>query len=176
MDVALWSKDKIPRMVVTDGERVFLYRIAGNALEAEWTYKGDVRGQVFSVQLAELTGDGTLHVVVNRYHEHPSILITSFILGSTGDGKPAVMIPDASEILMAVDKTGDGIKRRRCGPRLHPGTSSEGDVHQDHDPGQQDRTIVRLPNMFRLTGATLSTSRARVARGFVDDQSRMKLR
>ena len=77
-------------------------------------------GQVFSVQLAELTGEGTLHVVVNRYHEHPSILITSFILGSTGDGKPSVIVADASEILLAVDETGDGDQEDALDIALRP--------------------------------------------------------
>src|SRR6059036_2954318 len=45
MDVAIGSKDRIPRMVITDGERIFLYRISSErVLEPEWTYKGDSRG------------------------------------------------------------------------------------------------------------------------------------
>jgi hypothetical protein len=180
MDVAVWSKDKIPRMVVTDGERVFLYRIVGNTLEAEWTYKADVRGQVFSVQLAELTGDGTLHVVVNRYHEHPSILITSFILGSTGDGKPSVIIADASEILMAVDETGDGIKKTLwTSPFAQSTFFKKGDVTKAMIQGNKlvTDTRVRVPNMFRATGATLSNISGKGSRAlaFVDDQSRMRI-
>jgi hypothetical protein len=59
-----------------------------------------------------LTGDGTLHVVVNRYHEHPSILITSFILGSTGatlsniSGKGSralAFVDDQSRMRIALD-------------------------------------------------------------------------
>src|SRR5262249_55804395 len=129
MDVAVWSKDKIARVVVTDGERVFLYRLVGAVLEAEWTYRAEVRGQIYSVQLAELTGDGTLHVVVNRYHDHPSILMTSFILGSNGNGKPSLVVDDASEMLLAVDDTGDGIKRTLWeSPFVQAGFFKKGDV------------------------------------------------
>ena len=53
MDIAVGSKDKIPRMVITDGERVYLYRITPErVLEPEWTYRADTRREVFSVQLA----------------------------------------------------------------------------------------------------------------------------
>src|SRR5206468_9025969 len=88
MDVAVGSKDRIPRMVVTDGERIFLYRIsAERALEPEWTYRGDARGRIFSVQLAELAEEGGVHVVANRYNPIPAILLNSFILASK-DKKP----------------------------------------------------------------------------------------
>jgi len=49
-------------MVITDGERVFLYRITPErVLEPEWTYRTDSRARVFAVQLAELAGDGAVH-------------------------------------------------------------------------------------------------------------------
>jgi len=81
MDIAVGSKDKITRMVITDGERVFLYRITPErVLEPEWTYRTDSRARVFAVQLAELAGDGAVHVVVNRYSQIPAILINSLIL------------------------------------------------------------------------------------------------
>ena len=68
MDVAVGSKDRIARMVITDGDRVYLYRITPErVLEPEWTFRADVAARVFSVQLAELANDGALHVVVNRY-------------------------------------------------------------------------------------------------------------
>ena len=180
MDVAVWSKDKIPRLVVTDGERVFLYRLVGGVLEAEWTYRAEVRGQIYSVQFAELTGEGTLHVVVNRYHDHPSILMTSFILGSTGDGKPSLVVEDSSEMLLAVDETGDGIKKTLWFSPFNQATFfKKGDVMKASVRGNKlvTETRVRVPSMFRLTGATLSSISGKGTRAlaFIDDQSRMRI-
>ena len=180
MDTAVWSKDKVPRLVVTDGERVFLYRLVGNVLEAEWTYRGEVRGLIFSVQLAELTGDGTLHVVVNRYHHHPSILMTSFILGSSGDGKPTLVVEDASEILLAVDETGDGIKKTLwLSPFLQATFFKKGDIVRGVIKNGKlvADSRVRVPSMFRATGATMSNISGKGTRAlaFVDDQHRMRI-
>src|SRR2546428_4634947 len=87
MDVAV-GQDKLPRMVVTDGERIYLYRIVEGTLEPQWTYQADARGRGFSAQLADLNGDGVLDVVVNRYHPNPRLLLNSFILTTQG-GEPA---------------------------------------------------------------------------------------
>src|SRR5437762_751095 len=57
MDVAVAPRDSGPRMVVTDGERVYLYKIVEQKLEPEWTYQASARGRIFSVQLADLNGD-----------------------------------------------------------------------------------------------------------------------
>src|SRR5207237_8244308 len=103
-------QDQIPRMVVTDGERIYLYRIVERTLEPEWTYQPDARGRVFSAQLADLNGDGVLDVVVNRYHPNPRILVNSFILTTKG-GKPAVLVEEVPDVLLAVDANGDGIKK-----------------------------------------------------------------
>src|SRR5437899_7528429 len=111
MDIAVGSKDKVTRMVITDGERVFLYRITPErALEPEWTYRTDSRARVFAVQLAELSGDGAVHVVVNRYSQIPAILINSLIL-TTKDQKAVVAVDEVTDILLAVDANGDGVKK-----------------------------------------------------------------
>ena len=83
MDVAVAPKDQIPRVVLTDGDRIWLYRIVERAMEPEWTYDNRFTrpGRIMSVQLADLDGDGVLEVVANRYHADPQILLTSFILG-----------------------------------------------------------------------------------------------
>src|SRR5215467_14489587 len=90
MDVSVSPKDQIPRLVMTDGEKIWLYRIVERALEPEWTYddRFATPGRIISVHLADLNGDGVLEVVANRYHPDPNILLTSFILG-TKDAKPA---------------------------------------------------------------------------------------
>ena len=69
-------------MVLTDGQKVYLYRVVERALEPEWTWtRRDACAGSSSVQLADLDGDGVLEVVVNRYHPNPAILLKSLILG-----------------------------------------------------------------------------------------------
>src|SRR5438067_697789 len=62
MDVAVAPRDSGPRMVVTDGERVFLYKIVEQKLEPEWSYQASARGRIFSVQLDDFKGDGAVQV------------------------------------------------------------------------------------------------------------------
>src|SRR5262245_9871702 len=98
MDVAVGSKDKIVRMAVSDGEKVWLYRITPErVLEPEWTYKTDSRARIFSVQLAELSNDSTVHVVVNRYSAIQAILVNSLILASK-DQQPAVAVEHVNDL------------------------------------------------------------------------------
>ena len=118
MDVAVAPHDQIPRMVVTDGERIYLYKIIERALEPEWTYQADARGRVFSAQLADLNGDGVLEVVVNRYHPNPGILVKSLILATKG-GRPATL----EEIVMLAGSQTNDVPRglnRRCATIRHP--------------------------------------------------------
>src|SRR5204863_10074107 len=84
MDVSVAAKDQVPRLVLTDGEKIWLYRVVGQALEPEWTYDERLTtpGRIISVQLADLAGDGVFEVGANRYHPDPQILLTSFVLGS----------------------------------------------------------------------------------------------
>ena len=91
MDVATGPQDKTPRVVSTDGERVFLYRIRGEKLEPEWTYDKRMVGRILSVQLADLNNDHVLDVVVNRQDYKTGML--SYIL-TTRQGKLAVLADD----------------------------------------------------------------------------------
>ncbi len=36
MDVAVAPKDKIPRMVVSDGDQIYVYRVVQQRMEPEW--------------------------------------------------------------------------------------------------------------------------------------------
>ena len=112
MDVSVAPKDQVPRLVMTDGEKIWLYRVVGQALEPEWTYdeRFTTPGRIISVQLADLAGDGVFEVVANRYHPDPQILLTSFVLGSK-NGKPVTLAKDSGQILWAVDTTGEGVKK-----------------------------------------------------------------
>jgi hypothetical protein len=177
MDVAVSPKDKVSRLVFTDGEKIYLYRIAGRALEPEWTYPASATGQVLSVQLADLNDDGVLEVVANRYSPQQNLGLTSFVL-TTRDGKPSVLVQDLSQILFAVDATGDGVKRTLWLQRFNPdGFFAKGQAERY---GLRDGRLVadgavRLPRDFRATGATLSNIAGQGPRAvaYVDEQNRL---
>ena len=179
MDVAVSPQDRIPRLVITDGERVFLYRVVNRVLEAEWSYTARTAGKIFSVQLADLDGDGVFEVVANRHHSNPSINLTSFIL-TTRQGKPAVVAQDLSQILLAVDANGDGIKKTLWTQRYSPETF--------FTPGQAERMalkngvlvadgVVRVPSTFRATGAAFSNIAGKGTRSlaFIDEFDRLRV-
>jgi hypothetical protein len=179
MDVTVSPKDQVYRLVATDGEKIYLYRIVERALELEWAYVGNVTGTVLSVQLADLNDDGVLEVVANRYSPLASVGLTSFILTSV-DGRPSVVVQDFPQILFAVDASGDGVKRTLWVQPFDP----------DHffTRGRVERYVlrngrlvadgsVRVPRDFRVTGAMLSNIAGPGPRAlaYVDERNRLAI-
>jgi hypothetical protein len=180
MDVSIGSKDKIPRMAITDGERVFLYRITPQrTLEPEWTYKTDSRARVFAVQIAELSNDSTVHVVVNRYSQIPAILINSLILTSK-DGKALVAADEINDILLAVDVNGDGVKKTVWSQSFaQTGFFKQGDATRLslRNGKLVSEGRVRVPSNFRATGAVYSNISGKGVRAlaFIDEFNRLQI-
>ena len=180
MDVAVGPQDQIARMVVTDGEQIYLYKIVERVLEPEWTYRADARGRVFSVQLADLNNDGVLEVVANRYNPNPRILLTSFILTTKG-GKPAVLVEETQDFLLAVDANGDGIKKTLwVQPFTQNGFFKKGDAQRVtiKNGKLETEARVRVPSTFRATGATfanISGKNSIRALAFVDEFNRLRI-
>lgn len=179
MDVAVAPKDGIPRLALTDGEKVYLYKFAERVLEAEWTYKGDARGRIFSVQLADLDGDGVLEIVANRYNPNPAILLNSFVLTTKG-GRPAVLVEDVGEILLAVDADGAGLKKTLwMQPFALQGFFKKGDALRASIRNGKLVTEgrVRVPSTFRATGAAFANidGKDRRALAFVDEYNRLRI-
>jgi hypothetical protein len=182
MDVSVAPKDQVPRLVFTEGDKIWLYRIVERALEPEWTFTGGLTmtpGKIVSVQLADLDGDGQFEVVANRYHPDPAILLTSFILG-TRNGKAEVLLKNGNDILWAVDATGDGVKRTLWAQ----GFSRETFFRKGHAIRQLLRGnelvpdgAVRVPSTFRATGAALSNIAGKGNRAlvFVDEYQRLRV-
>ncbi|MBI2217175.1 MAG: hypothetical protein HYU51_07755 [Candidatus Rokubacteria bacterium] len=176
MDVAVSPADGVPRMVLTDGRRVFVYRVTPEKLEPEWTHDKLMVGSILSVQFADLDRDKVLDVVVNRQDVQAGMF--SYIL--TGrDGRPQTMVKDIPLLLLAMDETGEGLPRVLWG---HP---------QDRDTffrrGAATRYTLRdddiaadgyatVNSTLRLTGATF----AAVGKGervvaFIDEHNRLKV-
>jgi hypothetical protein len=180
MDTAVGSKDRITRMAITDGETVWLYRITPQrVLEPEWTYKTDSRARVFSVQLAELSSDDTVHVVINRYSAIPAIRVNSLILESKGQ-KPVVAVDEVNDILMAVDPNGDGVKKTLWSQAFaETGFFNQGDASRMtiRSGKLASDGKVRVPSSFRATGAVFSNINGKGERAlaFIDEYNRLRI-
>jgi hypothetical protein len=181
MDVSVSPKDQVPRLVMTDGEKIWLYRVVERALEPEWTYdeRFTTPGRIISVQLADLDGDGVFEVVANRYHPDPNVLLTSFVLG-TKDGKPVTIVKNGNDILWAVDADGSGAKKTLWAQGFSRETFfRKGQAHRVTLKGDQlvRDAAVRVPNSFRATGATLASIAGKDTRAlvFVDEYQRLRV-
>ncbi len=181
MDVSVSPKDQIPRLVMTDGEKIWLYRIVERALEPEWTYddRFSTPGRIISVHLADLDGDGVFEVVANRYHPDPNILLTSFVLG-TKDAKPVMLLKNGNDILWAVDADGSGVKKTLWAQGFtRESFFKKGEAYKVSLQG--DRIVrdspVRVPNTFRATGATMANIVGKDTRAlvFVDEYQRLRV-
>ena len=179
MDVAVAPADKVARLAVADTDRIYLYRIVDGKLEAEWTFKADARGRIFSVQLADLDGDGVLEVVANRYHPNPSITMTSFIL-TTREHKPVRLVDNISEILLAVDTEGSGVKRTLWGQDWAQGSffkKGQATRYTIRDGKLVTDRAVRVSASFRATGAAMTNIAGKEVRAlaFIDEWSRLQI-
>jgi hypothetical protein len=179
LDVAVAPADKVARMVITDGQKVYLYRIVDRALEPEWTWNADASAGVFAVQLADLDADGVLEVVVNRYHPNPGILLKSTIL-TTRDGKPAVVVTDVPQILIAMDVDGDGKKALWSQDFATAGFFKKGHIERMvlRNGALVSLGRVQVPGEFRATGATMSNINGKDvvrALAYVDEYNRLRV-
>jgi hypothetical protein len=177
LDVAVSPKDKIARMVVSDGDQVYMYRFTDQKFEPEWTKSVRSMGRVFSIQLADLDGSGRLDVIGNRFN--PKVGLSSFIL-TTSDGKPKYLLEDIADFLFAVDLRGTGVKQTLWIQRY----SSTGFF----TPGQAQQAIVkdgklvvdktvRVPIDFRPMGAAFSNIGGKDTRAlaFIDPFNRLQV-
>ncbi|MBI2014032.1 MAG: hypothetical protein HYS77_00585, partial [Candidatus Rokubacteria bacterium] len=176
MDVAVAPKDGVPRVVVTDGLRVFMYRLVNYVLEPEWTFSR-TNGRVLTVQVADVDGDGELEAVINQHHRENGL--TSVVISGKG-GKTQVVADDSDWIVLAVDATGDGVKRQLWGQPYSADTffSSKPVSKLAIKNGSFTAdSRVFVPAGFRPIGATLSNIAGKTNRAiaFLDAQQRLQI-
>ena len=177
MDIAVAPADKLPHMVVSDGDQIYMYRIVNQKVEPEWTKSVRSLGKVFSLQLADLNGDGQLEVIGNRYA--PRVGLNSFVL-ETKDGKPSMAIEYVSDFLFAVDVKGEGVKQTLWMQRYSP--------ENFFTVGQADQMILkdgklitdkslRVPATFRPMGAAFSNVMGKDTRSLalIDEFNRLQI-
>jgi hypothetical protein len=177
MDVAVTPADRIPRLAISDGDRIWVYRLVDLALEPEWSYYARTLGRVFSVQLAELLGDGRLQVVVNRYD--PKFGLNSMVVGLQ-DGRPVALVDHVDRFLLAVDETAAGVKQALWAQRWSSETFFA--KRQVERVALRDGTLVKeqnavVPESFRATGAAFTNvlGKDRPVLAFIDERSRLRI-
>jgi hypothetical protein len=177
MDVAVAPADKIPRVALSDGQKIFVYRIVNQNLEPEWTWSPWALGRIFSVQLADLTGSGRLEVVANRYDARAGL--NSVIVGLQ-NGKPTVLADNIEAILLAVDEQGTGVARTLWAQRFREETffnKGQADEMALKDGALVKVRSVPVPDSFRATGATFTNVAGKDTRGlaYIDEQNRLRV-
>jgi hypothetical protein len=178
IDVGVMPKDKIPRMVVSDGEKIYQYKIVGQKFEPEWSMSVRSRGRLFSVYFVDLDGDGVFEVVGNRHD--PKSGLNSFIVGLK-DGKPQYLEDSIEEFLFPVDIKGDGYKQTIWTQRFsREKFFSQGQAEQmawKNGKLVKDKT-VRVHQAFRPMGAVFSNMNGKDssrALAFVDEFNRLQM-
>lgn len=177
MDVAISPVDKIPRMVVSDGDQIYMYKIVDQRIEPEWTKSVRFLGRTISVQLADLDGDGVLEVIGNRYNER--VGLNSFVLTTKG-GKPSFMLEGSDDFLFAVDLKGEGVKQTLWAQRFSrttfftPGQAEQIAINKGKMVVEKQ---VRVPSAFRPMGAAFCNIAGKDTRSlaFIDEYNRLQI-
>ena len=177
MDVAVSPADKQPRMVVTDGQKVYVYRVNGEKLDAEWTHDKLMVGRILTVQFVDLDGDGVLEVAVNRQDVKAGMV--SYIVG-VKQNRPVLLVQDIPLLLLAVDEQGAGVNRALWGYPLNKDNFfGKGGATRYVLKGDEIVATTRayVPDTFRLTGATFSNIAGKDNRvlAYVDEHNRLRI-
>jgi hypothetical protein len=175
MDISVQPKDKIPRVAVSDGEKIYQYRIVNQKFEPEWSFAVGTLGRVMSIQLVDVDGDGIFEVVANRYHNKAGL--NSFVI-TAKEGKPKFLANNLEMFLFALDAKNEGHKQTLWAQRYNSDTF--------FTPGQAEQVVikkggivsersVRVPASFRPMGAAFSNINGKDTRALahIDEFNRL---
>jgi hypothetical protein len=172
-------KDGIPRLLISDGDKVFLYRVVNRELVAEWTYSGYRVGRVFGVYLVDLDGDGVPEIVVNRYDAKLGI---NAVILSIKDGAPKILVQDIHSFLVALDETGTGLKQTLWSQYYSPETffaARKVERVTVKNGELESRGYVPVPESFRATGVTTANILGKEAHAralvYIDGYDRLRI-
>lgn len=156
VDVTVPKSDAIPRVAATDGERVYIYRLDAGGPREDLRYAPSKRGQILSVQFAALGPGDASHVVVNQ-QIHDAGISSLVLLREEKSLK--LLAEDSSNILLAMDRDGDGLKETLWGQRYDSQSFFSKEAVRRLSL-QKDRLVeeerVEVPANFRATGAALA--------------------
>jgi len=177
IDVGVMPKDKIPRLVASDGEKLYMYKVVGTKLEPEWTMSVRSRGRLFSVYLVDLDGDGAFEVVGNRHD--PKSGLNSFIIGIK-DGRPRYLEDSIEEFLFPVDAKGEGHKQTLWTQRWSKEkffTQGQAELMAWKNGKLVTERAIRVHQAFRPMGAVLSNMNGKGSRvmAFIDESNRLQM-
>jgi hypothetical protein len=177
MDISVQPKDKLPRVVVSDGEKVYQYRIVNQKFEPEWSFSVGTLGRVMSLQLVDVDGDGIFEVVANRFH---SVAGLNSLVISSRDGKPRFLADNLEMFLFGLDAKNEGHKQTLWAQRFS--------TDDFFTPGQAEQVVikkgrivsekpVRVPTSFRPMGAAFSNINGKDTRALanIDGFNRLQI-
>jgi hypothetical protein len=177
MDISVQPKDKIPRVAISDGEKVYQYRIVNQKFEPEWSFSVGTMGRVMSIQLVDVDGDGIFEVVANRFHTVAGL--NSFVITSK-DGKPKFLADNLEMFLFGVDAKNEGHKQTLWAQRFNSDnffTVGQADQVAIKKGSIVTEKPVRVPTSFRPMGAAFSNIHGKDTRSLahIDPFNRLQI-
>jgi hypothetical protein len=80
MDMGDVTGDRLPEVVFTNGEKIYVYTLTAKGLKYRYRYAYDKWGTIANIQLADVDGDRKKEIIVNSFKETEDGF-SSFIIG-----------------------------------------------------------------------------------------------
>ncbi len=155
MDVSAASNEGSEDIALTDGKKVFVYRLTGEQVELLDQYVPDSGARILTVQYAEVDGKPGQEILVNEFINNA---FDAAIL-TLRNGHLQILQEHIDALLVAVDTDGDGIKDTIWGQPY--------DLSEFFSVGRATRYAmvdgklkrqeqITVPKVFRATGLAMA--------------------